>query len=39
MHMDEEDATQIAKRIVEAFVCETKQKNINMDGADDGETH
>ena len=46
MHMDEEYATEIAERKVEAFVCETEQDHINaqafhcnMDGADDGETH
>jgi len=42
--MDEEYATMIAERKVEAFVWETEQENINaqgphcnMDGADDGD--
>jgi len=29
MHVDEEDATKIAKREVEAFVCEAEQEHIN----------
>ena len=29
MHMDEENATEIAKRKVEASVCETEQEHIN----------
>ena len=42
--MDEEYATKIAEREVEAFLWETEQENINsqgphsnMDGADDGD--
>lgn len=45
-HMEEKDGTHIAKREVEASVCETEQEHINaqaphrnVDGADDGEPH
>lgn len=45
MQKDEEDATKIAKREVEASVCEVEQEHINtqrlhcnVDGADHGES-
>lgn len=46
MHMEEGYATNIAKRKVEASVCEAEKESINaqevqyyMDVKDDGETH
>jgi len=32
MHMDEEDATRIEEREVEASLCETEQEKINVQG-------
>jgi len=46
IYMDDEDATKIAKREVEASACEAKQDHINakglhsnVDGSNDGESH
>ena len=46
MHMDEEDATKIAKREVEVSMCEVEKEHINSEGihcnvddVDDGESH
>lgn len=37
--MDEEDAKNITKREVEAFVCEVEWEHIHVDCKDDGESH